>query len=118
MENTLAQSVYTLDEYGISQEVTVVFGTYIRGFTLSVSLYTRPSGSDSFTELYDVITVNFPESENLAHDTQFVDVNNHPHIEEWLVNNHIAEPTGQCLRSGYCRYPAYRFFILSRILNT
>ena len=106
------KGVYRIEEYGLEREVVLKYGTYLRGHTLSASLYCRSelNGEESsFTELYDTITVNLPESRLLPDDTQFVDTNNHPDIGSWLILNQIAEPVDICVRSGYCVYPAYRF---------
>ena len=89
-------------------EVNVVFGTYSSGGRLSVSLFCR-SEDGSFSDLYDVISVNFVESKLLPKRAQFVDVNNHPRIGKWLEDNQIARPLEICILSGFCRYPAYEF---------
>lgn len=107
------KGVYRFEEHGLEREVVLEYGTYRRGRTLSVSLYCQPKqdGEESlFAELYDTITVNLPESRLLPEDTQFVDTNNHPDIGSWLTSNQIAEPTDIRVRSGFCIYPAYRFF--------
>ena len=109
--------VFKINEGLYDVDVVVVLGTYRRGGHLSVSLYCRPDQSDPnapFSELYDVITVNFRESATLPADSQFVDVNNHPDIESWLISNHIAEPLEIWRQSGFCRYPAYRFYYGNR----
>ena len=96
--------VYRLEEYNEVIDVILVFDAYKINGTLAVSLYTADDG-----ELYDVITVNLPESSSLPEDVQFVDVNNHPTIPEWLIGNGLAEPYPATARSGYCEYPAFRF---------
>lgn len=61
-------------------------------------------------EPFAIITTNidYPLSEN-DDDLAFIDTNNIPGIEEWLIKNKIAEPTGHIGYSGYCSYPEYRF---------
>ena len=39
----------------------------------------------------------------------FVDTNNMPELEDFLVENGIAEFTGLEQKSGYCSYPLYQF---------
>lgn len=95
-------------ENGNSFEVVIEYGTYQPGGRLSVSLYGR-SDNGSFSDLFDVITVNFVESQLLPARAQFVDVNNHPGIGKWLKENHIAKPLDIYIVSGFCRYPAYVF---------
>ena len=70
-----------------------------------------------YSELYGVVTVNLQESENLPFGSQFVDVNNHEQICEWLIENEIAEPIPIFARSGFCIYPAFSFNITEEILN-
>ena len=96
--------VYRLEEYNEVIDVMLVFDAYKSNGTLAVSLYTADCG-----ELYDVITVNLPESSSLPNGVQFVDVNNHPTIPEWLVRNGVADQYPATARSGYCEYPAFRF---------
>ena len=78
----------------------------------------------SFYEPWCDITVNIPYVGKRKPTECFVDTNNCPQIDEWLVENHIAkyatESCGDsCLRtkygySGFCRYPAM-VFNMSRI---
>ena len=39
----------------------------------------------------------------------FIDTNNYPYIEKWLIDNGIAYPTGHIGYSGFCAYPEYKF---------
>lgn len=100
---------YLFRENGLESEVILKYGSYQRGGRMSASLLFR-SGDGSFSDLFDVITVNFAESQLLPARAQFVDVNNHPGIGEWLEKNHIAKPLDIYIISGFCRYPAYFFF--------
>ena len=96
--------VYRLEEYDEVIDVILVFDAYKNNNSLAVSLYTADD-----SELYDVITVNLPESSTLPEGVQFVNVNNHPGITDWLVRNGLAERYPAMARSGYCEYPAFRF---------
>ena len=84
--------------------VIVEFEEYPTTSAISVSLYSADS-----CELYSVITVNLPESAFLPYGTQYVDINNNPQIEKWLIRNNLARPTGMVGHSGFCSYPAYAF---------
>ena len=115
MSEAKKQTIYQIEEFGATINVVLKYGNYRRGHTLAVSLYCRPDDTENaglvFCELYDVITVNLPETEHLPSDVQFIDINNHPDIASWLVNNHIAEPYPVFARSGYCVYPAFKFML-------
>ena len=39
----------------------------------------------------------------------YVDTNNIPEIDRWLVENGIAEDTGVRTVSGFCTYPLLQF---------
>lgn len=114
--------VYFLNEHGQYFQVALVYGVYENNGALALSLYCQPhviyeseydppvqEGRSAFNELYAVLTVNLPESDTLPFGTQFVDVNNHEMICEWLIENDIAEPLPICARSGLCLYPAFKF---------
>ena len=114
--------VYFLNEHGQFFQVVLVYGVYENNRALALSLYCQPhfiydgeydppvqEGRSAFNELYAVLTVNLPESDSLPFGTQFVDVNNHEMICEWLIENDIAEPLPIYARSGLCIYPAFKF---------
>lgn len=56
--------------------------------------------------LFD-ITINLDEK--CEHDCSFVDVNNCPGIDMWLMAHGFAEPTMRWEDSGFCVYPEFRF---------
>ena len=113
--------VYFLNEHGQFFQVVLVYGVYENNGALALSLYCQPhfiydseydpvqEGRSAFNELYAVLTVNLPQSDTLPFGTQFVDVNNHEMICEWLIENDIAEPLPIYARSGLCIYPAFKF---------
>lgn len=107
--------VYRIEEFGCETDVVLEYGTYRNNGTLAVSLYCQSLDadgrkSDSFDDLYDVITVNLPDSAALPPNCQYVDENNHPVIGSWLTENQIAERVGRTCKSGLCSYPVYYFF--------
>ena len=52
----------------------------------------------------DVISVNITW---LMPGTFTADTNNHPDIEKFLTENHIAHRCGGAIPSGFCTYPIY-----------
>ena len=62
-------------------------------------------------EPFAVITVNLPD-EKLSDDescTAFIDENNIPGLYNFLINNKIADFTGNIGYSGFCEYPEFKF---------
>lgn len=116
------KDVFSITNYGRTYEVKLDWEAYRNNGTLALQLNNKPAEEDMqyyaeeisqtnnpYVEPYGVVTVNLPESEHLPNDTQFVDVNNLPGVEKWLVENNIAKPAGIIARSGYCAYPAFKF---------
>jgi hypothetical protein len=57
-----------------------------------------------------VITVNLEWGFIINPQQQYVDTNNCPGIEEFLVENGIAKKIPNCeMQSGFCVYPLYEF---------
>lgn len=57
---------------------------------------------------FATISVNLVDEDLTDDKCFFVDTNNCPWAEDFLVKNNIAEPTGEFGVSGYCIYPEYR----------
>lgn len=60
---------------------------------------------------FAVLTVNIP-GETLSGDNDkfaFIDTNNIPGADKFLIENGLAKPTGYHGRSGYCFYPEFKF---------
>ena len=60
---------------------------------------------------FAILTVNIPD-ESLSDSlscTAFIDTNNLDGIEQFLIQNKIAKPTGKYVRSGFCTYPEFIF---------
>lgn len=113
---------YEVLRFGRRLEVCIIYDEYDNFHSLAASLYFRPvimnepiydwadsDGLPSNLQLFAVITINLPESANLPFGTQFVDVNNYPWIDGWLIENSIAEPVGKVAKCGFCIYPAFKF---------
>ena len=88
-------------------DVTLKRSTYQTNKTLAVCMFDETDGSPVAT-----ITVNIDDLFVKANaEEAFVDTNNCPGIEQFLIENDIAEPVGIYGMSGYCTYPLYRFNI-------
>ena len=95
---------YQFKLFNETYNVFIKKNTYQNNKRLAVQLIEQTG------EPFAIITtnINYPLSKN---DTNlaFIDTNNIPDIEEWLIENKIAEPTGHIGYSGCCSYPEYRF---------
>lgn len=89
---------------GATEQVTLFVSTYANNKSLFVGMTTM---EDGVPEPYCDVTVNLLET--LPPYCAFVDTNNMPELEDFLVKNGLAEYTGLEQRSGYCTYPLYRF---------
>lgn len=90
--------------FGTTENVTLSVNTYVDNNSLYVGMTTV---EDGFPEPYGDVTVNLLSS--VPPYCAFVDTNNMPELEDFLVKNGIAEFTGIEQRSGYCSYPLYLF---------
>lgn len=91
-------------QFGTTENVTLTVNTYVDNNSLYVGMTTV---EDGFPEPYGDVTVNLLTS--VPPYCAFVDTNNMPELEDFLVKNGIAEFTGLMQRSGYCSYPLYLF---------
>lgn len=80
------------------ENIEVIFDTYTNNKNTAVILRTEDFG-------WMTISTNI---RRLDPGLFAVDTNNHPKAETFLVDNNIAEPTGDLLRSGFCIYPVYK----------
>jgi hypothetical protein len=88
---------------GTTEQVTLFASTY-ENKSLFVGMTTM---EDGIPEPYCDVTVNLLDT--LPPYCAFVDINNMPELEDFLVKNKLAEFTGLEQKSGYCTYPLYRF---------
>ena len=91
-------------QFGTTENVTLTVNTYMDNKSLYVGMTTE---EDGFPEPYGNVTVNLLTS--VPPYCAFVDTNNMPQLEDFLVENGIAEFTGLEQKSGYCNYPLYQF---------
>lgn len=88
--------------HGNEYEVTPIRAEYSANGSLAVMLEETETG-----ESFAVITVNLMYP--LDKDKAFVDTNNCPWAEDFLVKNKLAKPCGVMAPSGFCTYPLYKF---------
>lgn len=94
--------MYKLNAYGKEWDLTLVRSHYNYGGGLAV-MANIPEG-----ECFAVLTVNISDRV-LSNMSAFVDTNNCPWAEKFLIENNIAIPTGITETSGFCIYPLYIF---------
>ena len=83
---------------------TLAKTSYVNNKTLAVVLKDCDNGDTL------VITVNLEYGFVINSRQQYVDVNNFPSIEDFLVSNGIAKKIPNCeMQSGFCIYPLYEF---------
>lgn len=103
-EEKTAGTLELKTSYGTTEQVTVTVNAYSDNKSLYVGLETN---EDGFPEPYGDVTVNL--SGVRPSYCAFVDTNNMPELEAFLVEKGIAEFTGLEHKSGFCNYPLYLF---------
>lgn len=96
---------YKFKFFGEDHYIRLVARNYSYNNRLAVQAYEEDEAP------FAILTVNIPD-EDLSDDvacTAFVDTNNIEGIEQFLIWNGIAEPTGRCVCSGFCTYPEFIF---------
>ena len=92
-------------KYNGTNNLEIVRSVYTVNQSLAICLRNKNTH-----DIYTVITVNLEESDNLSDPSiAFVDTNNNPGIEQWLIKHKIAIPLGCYGVSGYCVYPLFKF---------
>lgn len=94
-----------LNYFGMNVEVKR--STYKNNDSLAVVLV-----PEECPEEYSVITVNIDDTNVFCcpfNEKAFVDTNNYPNIEKFLVENELATAVDVFGQSGYCTYPLYAF---------
>lgn len=92
---------------GSGYEINVLFsiGKYVYFNNTYIRLWQLHD--DGCIEPYANVTVNLRNK--LPKNYGFVDTNNLPELEKFLVDNKFAINTGFHRDSGFCRYPLYLF---------
>lgn len=95
--------LYPCVVHGRVEQLYLVKNTYLHPRSLCVQAYDK----DGFP--FATLTVNLC-SKRQSFDTAFIDTNNCPWVESFLVLNKIAERVPRVVaHSGYCSYPLYLF---------
>lgn len=95
--------IYEIDAWGVKTPAHLYAVQYTQSGTLAIVARTTCG------EPFAVLTVNL-SSLRLTTYQSFVDTNNCPWAEKFLVENNIAKPVPHVSRrSGFCSYPLYSF---------
>lgn len=100
MENKLELKT----QFGTTEQVSLEINTYLNNGNMYIGL---TSMGDEYPEPYGDVTVNL--GVEVPDFCGYVDTNNMPELEQFLIDNDIGEFTGLCQRSGFCVYPLYMF---------
>lgn len=84
-------------------EVNIIVSDYNDNGNLAVCLENAENHSP-----YAILTVNL---KFLPFGYAAVDINNHPEAIEFIESNKIGVNTGQTVKSEFCEYPIYQFFM-------
>lgn len=91
-------------DFGTIEQVELEAGACRNDGSLYVAL---TAVGDGYPEPYGNVTVNL--GRKIPPYCAFVDTNNMPEAEDFLINNRLASFTGLVQESGYCTYPLYQF---------
>lgn len=91
-------------DFGTIEQVELEAGACRNEGSLYVAL---TAVGDGYPEPYGNMTVNL--GLKIPPYCAFVDTNNMPEAEDFLIDNRLASFTGLVQESGYCTYPLYRF---------
>ena len=72
-----------------------------------VKIRAKEKLSEDFFEPFCDVTVNLPNAELSSDNLVFLDVNNAPWLEQFMVSNGFGMPTGRIRTSGFVNYPLY-----------
>ena len=95
--------MYPLEFYGEMYGLSLCVTEYTNNGRLAIIRIDQDG--DDFADM----TVNLP-GERCPEGCAFVDTNDSPWLEEFIVRNGLGEFTGACGYSGFCSYPQYRFY--------
>lgn len=82
-------------EYDVYLDVS----EYVENKNVAVSLWSDEVGPVA------MLTKNLEKVED---GYAYIDTNNNPWAEDFIVSNGLGEPTGKVKQSGYCIYPLYK----------
>ena len=95
---------FNLNYYGETYRVYIEATKYMDNGTLALCMFTDEG------EPFCNLTTNIMDSNLFANSTTaFVDTNNCPWAEQFIVDNKLGKALGYSGASGFCRYPLYEF---------
>jgi hypothetical protein len=95
---------FDLKKYGSVYKIRLNVTSYMEG-NLAITMASWENGE---AEPWNVLTVNLDSVR--PRNCAFIDTNNNGEdILAWIIRPGLAVPTGTYGRSGFCRYPEYRF---------
>lgn len=100
-EEKIGDTLELKTHFGTTEQVALTVNVYTNNKSLFVGTETMEEGP------YCDVTVNLLDA--VPHYCAFVNTNNMPELEDFLVKNGIATFTGLEQKSGYCTYPLYMF---------
>lgn len=97
-------NTYTLKtEYNTYNDVHAIKHAYNYNGCVAIELVSPNDGSIA------IITVCIPNYMFLKENQAFVDTNNCPWAEEFIIKNKLGINLNFTAQSGYCQYPLYEF---------
>lgn len=88
-------------------DACLVVDEYVDGGGVYIGLWTK---EDDYFEPYCDVTVNLPDFGLPLDDGEaYVDVNNCPELERFILENGLGVGVGIIGSSGWCAYPLYKF---------
>ena len=92
------------DFLGEKHSLSAIVTQYANNGNLAIQLTEK---EDGWEEPYAMLTVNLDEK--LADGYAYVDTNNLPDAEGFILRNDLGVFTGRISHSGWCSYPLYQF---------
>ena len=87
--------VFVIDRYFVNKRV-------------AIRLWAKEhNNEDDIFSPFTSVTVNLPQAKMDSTNAVFLDVNNAPWLEGFMMENGFGYPTGRFRTSGFCNYPEY-----------
>lgn len=91
--------------WGSKYEITLKTNTYANNDNLYIGMTCWDD--EGYPEPYGDLTVNL--GIKCRPNCGYVDINNNPGIQLWIIRNNLGKPTGRIGHSGFCDYPEFEF---------
>ena len=93
---------------GKEMDGVFVISRYFVNDRIAVNLWAKEhDNEDDFLSPFTSVTVNLPYAKMGSTNAVFLDVNNAPWLEGFMMENGFGYPTGRFRTSGFCNYPEY-----------